>query len=83
MSNFRESRKNSKFGFWNNIPKVGDLVWLTPEYSGINNSILGIVLDIENYSYWDDTSYTKWKYIILCNGKIIKTSSWRVEKLEL
>ena len=29
----------------------------------------------------DDKTYAKWKYKVLCNGEVMKISSWKIQKI--
>lgn len=65
--------------FWDKTARIGDLCWSQPRF-GIRWS-LGIVIDIQNYDYWDLTSYSNWVYIILTSEGIVEIRSRLVEKI--
>ena len=68
--------------FWEKTARIGELCWVRMVNRGYRYDI-GIVVDIENFSYWSTASYQDWIYHILIGDRIIRTPSYFVEKIIL
>lgn len=66
--------------FWEKTARIGDLCWVRRQQSGYRYDV-GIVVEIENYSYWSPTTYQDWIYHILIEGAITTVPSFYVEKI--
>lgn len=66
--------------FWEKTARIGELCWWRERGSGYRHHI-GLVIGIDNYSYWSPHTYQEWIYHILVDGEVIKTPSYYVEKL--
>lgn len=66
--------------FWEKTARIGELCWVRRTNRGYKYDV-GIVVEIENYSYWCTASYQDWVYYILIGDKIIRKQSWYVEKI--
>jgi len=66
--------------FWEKTARVGELCWVRRKDSGWKYDI-GIVVNIDNFSYWAPTTYQDWIYHILIGDRIVVRHSYYVEKI--
>ena len=66
--------------FWEKTARVGELCWCRERGSGHKYSV-GIVVSIDNFSYWNPTTYQDWVYHILIGDTIVIIPSYYVEKM--
>ena len=65
---------------WDKTARVGELCWCRERHSGVRYHV-GIVISIDNFSYWNPTTYQDWVYHILIGDTIVITPSYYVEKI--
>ena len=66
--------------FWDQTARVGELCWCRERGSGYRYHI-GIVVSIDNFSYWNPHTYQDWIYHILIGDRIVVIPSYYVEKI--
>lgn len=66
--------------FWEKTARIGELCWVRHTNKGWVWEI-GIVVDIENYSYLSPATYQDWIYHILIGSEIVVRHSYYVEKI--
>ena len=66
--------------FWEKTARVGELCWVRRMRSGYRFDV-GIVVNIDNFSYWAPNTYQDWVYHILIGDTITTIPSYYVEKI--
>ena len=70
----------NSIAFWEKTARVGELCWCRERYSGVRWNV-GLVISIDNFSYWNPTTYQDWVYHILIGDTIVVIPSYYVEKM--